>query len=160
MAGIVTALYRIVMSRNVPRGGVDQASVGDQVGLRTHEQRYLTSGCTCRRARGNGVGHFVTRGFSVRRTQKRFQNSSRFAAQVSREPLGCAKNCTCIMWRRTSGRGRATSLSGGESGCFCLVALGVEARSYLLTYQIDWQRTVACLGFRLCGNVLLQDLSS
>ncbi len=37
---------------------------------------------------GAGVGHFVTRGCSVRSNQKRFQNNSRFAAQVSREPLG------------------------------------------------------------------------
>ena len=46
------------------------------------------------RSRGLGdvykrqVGHFVKRGCSVRGTQKRFHNSIRFAAQVSRDPLG------------------------------------------------------------------------
>jgi hypothetical protein len=43
---------------------------------------------------GIGVGHFVTRGCSVSSNQKRFQNNSRFAAQVSREPLGGR----CLTW--------------------------------------------------------------
>ena len=89
-----------------------------------------------------------------------FKISSRFAAQVSREPLGCAKNCTSIMWQRALGKGRAASMSGGESGCFWLVPAVVEARSCILTHQIDSQRIVACLAFRLCGNAVSQDLSS
>ena len=53
--------------------------------LRSREQRCLTIGCTCRRVWGTGVGYFVTWGCSVRGNQQRFQNNSRFAAQVSRE---------------------------------------------------------------------------
>jgi len=40
--------------RGVPRGGVEQTAVGDQLRLLAHDQRILTSGCTRRRVRGPG----------------------------------------------------------------------------------------------------------
>ena len=40
--GITTALYKELKGKRVRRGGVEQAAVGDQVGIPGHDQRYLT----------------------------------------------------------------------------------------------------------------------
>ena len=66
------------------RGGVERSAVGNQLMLLAHDQRYLTKRLHLTPRQGLGVGYFVTLGFSVRRVQERFQNNSRFAAQVSR----------------------------------------------------------------------------
>ena len=55
MAGIGNGLCQAFGTCGVPRRGVEQAAEGDQVRLRTHDQRALTNGCTRRRVWGNGV---------------------------------------------------------------------------------------------------------
>ena len=92
MAGIGDALYWRSNGKPATRGGVPGSAAGNQVRLRTHDQHNLTRRLHLPPRHGLGVGHFVTRGLSVRRAQKRFQNNSRFAAQVSRDPLGSHLN--------------------------------------------------------------------
>ena len=135
------------MGGEVPRRGVERALKRNQLMLRSHEQRNLTSGCTRRRAGCTGVGYFVTRGFAVRSNQQRFQVSSHFAARVSRDPLGCARDCAHINGKVVSGKfKRHHSRVVGECGSPCG------------TWQ--WMREVARVICSRIGSAPLQDLSS
>ena len=44
--GITTALCKELKGKRVRRGGVEQAAVGNQLGIPGHDQRNLTSACT------------------------------------------------------------------------------------------------------------------